>query len=87
MTPFQSPVRVVGDKSAQPEQQEEPGRCWSYSESRSHSKTGWSAPVDIGYILRAVPARGLYEWIGKHIMSSPLVLQSAGMKLQMGNGT
>lgn len=29
--------------------------------------------MDIGYILRAVPAQGLYEWIGKQIMSSPLI--------------
>lgn len=31
--------------------------------------------MDMGciFILRAVPAWGLYEWIGKQIMSSPLI--------------
>lgn len=43
--------------------------------------------MGLGCILRAVPAWGPYEWIGKQIMSSPLFLQSVGMKLQMGNGT
>lgn len=101
VTPFQAPVKGNGWQECLAWAAEDSqasvspsGRAWEVP-SYCHVKIGRNAVRGIWCLSRAVPVWRLYEWIGKQILSSPLIFtgswhEAAGQhipKLQMGMET